>query len=271
MSTTPQSHQLYHDMELARLFATREENQKYLAVADGIDQVAVSLLKTTAWPYKIAELWWGAHSDIYDRFFWLLQASWSSIDWVDTSASMLRLAEEYLVKKQLHKRAALLNMVETDMLSYLQQSAPASVDGALMKYTINCIDDLDALFFWLDRVLKPWWWCCATIWEASSSIKSYSTNARFLYNGEAFPDDETRTLQDGDTYGIKFFAEAWNPAWWYMRWWVLTLWYHSWERIRACAEQYSMSIFLWDRKEFCSPDNTNQLDQCVMVIQKSEG
>ena len=99
-----------------------------------------------------------------------------------------------------------------------------------MKYTIDYMNNLDALFELLSAKLAQGGKLIATIGITSPELKSYSTNARFLYNGEQFPDNETRTLKDGDNFTVKFFKVLGDPGGGYIEGAETLKYFHSTEK-----------------------------------------
>ena len=110
----------------------------------------------------------------------------------------------------------------------------------------------------------------ATIGSTSPELKSYSTNARFLYNGEQFPDDETRTLKDGDNFTVKFFKISGNPSAGYLKGAETLKYFHSAEKIKQLAKSFGFDIFLGDWKDFVSQEDqkSETMNQDVLVLTK---
>jgi hypothetical protein len=94
-----------------------------------------------------------------------------------------------------------------------------------------------------------------------------------LHNGEEFPENETRILQDGDNFTVKFFKESWNPEKWYIPGAQTTKYFHAEENYNKTAAKYWFDIFIWNRKEYIT-DHTQKypdmdLDQNILVMKKN--
>lgn len=260
--------QMYFNDQVSRDFAEHEQNEKNFTVASIMDAAIVhetwSNISST---FKAVELWWWAHPDRYHEFFKQLITQWWSIDRVDISPFMLKLAKEYIDTKEFNQRLDVIHFVEDDIIWYLTKQEDKSIDLAIMKYTIDHIEDLDELFNLLKVKLKVWGRMISIIWMLSPIVKSHSTNARFLVNGEQFPDDETRTLKDGDTFTIKFFAESGNPNWGHISWAETTKYFQSKERIESLALKHWYDYFLWSHKDLF--ETTIMLDQNILVLRNN--
>jgi len=139
-----------------------------------------------------------------------------------------------------------------------------------MKYTIDHIKDLGKLFELLAKKSKKGGKLISTADNLNPELKSYSTNARFLYNGEEFPDDETRTLKDGDSFTIKFFKESGNPESGYLKGAETVKYYHSPEKILKLAKKFKFDTFLGDWKKIADEDGQvgENMDQDVLILTK---
>ena len=104
----------------------------------------------------------------------------------------------------------------------------------------------------------------------SPKLKSISTNARFLYYGKEFPEDETRTLTEGDTYTVKFFKESGNPEAGYLEGAETTKYYHSPYKIENLAAKYNLKVFVGDWKDFLPKERHFEevRDQSIVVLRR---
>ncbi len=258
---------MYFDEKIVKDFAEHEQNEKNFKVAEVIDTVIVQTIWKIDNNFKAAELWWGAHPDRYHQFFEkLLKNNWS-IDWVDISPYMLKLAREYINTDQFKNRLNVIEFIENDIISYLQWIKNESLNLAIMKYTIDHMQDIDLLFSLLSKKLKKWGVLVSSVWVLSPELKSISTNARFLYNWREFPENETRTLKDWDTFTVKFFIISWKPEFWYIEWGETTKFYHSKEKYEETAKKYWFKIFVWDWKQIIKW-NENEINQDILVLKK---
>ena len=192
------------------------------------------------------------------------------MDWVDVSPYMLELAKKYISDEKYQNRKEVITFIKSDILEYLRGLENEKLDLAIMKYTIDHIDNLESLFKLLSAKLKQGGKLVATIGSVSPELKSYSTNARFLYNGEQFPDNETRTLKDGDNFTVKFFKVSGNPAAGYLEGAETLKYFHSAEKIKSLAESFGFDIFLGDWKDFVAPDKHGDetMSQDILVLTK---
>ena len=259
--------QMYFDPTIARDFAEHEQNEKNFKVAEIIDAVIMQTIWSITPDFHAAELGGWAHPDRYHHFFRELARNKWHIDRVDISPYMLELAKEYIDTDEYRDRLAVITFVEDDILSYLEWIHDNSLDLAIMKYTIDYIQDIDVFFRVLQQKLKKWAALVSSIWVLSPQLKSISTNARFLYNWEEFPESETRILQDGQTFTVKFFNVSGKPEFWYIPWGETTKFYHSKDKYEETAKRYWFEIFVWDRKEII-PQHTHDLNQDVLVLKK---
>ncbi len=258
---------MYFDEKIARDFAEHEQNEKNFKVAEIVDTVIMQIIWNIDIGFKAAELWWGAHPDRYHSFFKaLIENNWT-IDWVDISPYMLKLAKEYISTDQFRNRLNVVNFIENDIISYLESMRDESLDLAIMKYTIDHIQDIDILFSLLSTKLKKWGALISTVWVLSPELKSISTNARFLYNWKEFPEDETKTLKDWDTFTVKFFNTSWKLESWYIEWWETTKFYHSKAKYEETAKKYWFEIFVWDWRQVIT-QKENQMNQDILILKK---
>lgn len=258
---------MYFDQDIVAQFAEKEQNEKNFLVAEIMDMVIMKTIGEMCTNFHAAELWWWAHPDRYDHFFDALMAWHGTIDRVDISPFMLHHAKQYISTDKLKNRLEVIHFVEKDIVTYLSECENGSLNLAIMKYTIDHIADLDILFSLLSQKLCAGWAIVSSIWGLSPELKSISTNARFLYNGEEFPLDETRTLRDGDTFMVRFFQESWKPESWYLPGWETTKRYHSKEKYQAMAQKYWFQIYIWDYKDLL-PNTQHLIDQDVLVLRK---
>lgn len=258
---------MYFNKKIVKGFAEREQNPKHFAVADIVDQIIMQVLGEMHANFKACELGGWAHPDRYHRFFWeLLKNGWT-IDRVDISPYMLELAKKYLDTPEYRERLKVIKFVENDIAKYLTGERENSIDLAIMKYAIDHIQNIDQLFNLLQKKLKKWWILVATIWVLSPELRSISPNARFLYKGEAFPEDEIRILKDGDIYTVNFLKVFWKPEYGYLPWAKTTKWYHSEKRYRQIAKREWFDVFVGDWKKLIS-QKKDGIAQYVLVLKK---
>lgn len=86
-------------------------------------------------------------------FFKRLYSHQGTIDWVDVSPYMLELARKYIDTAEYQTRLQCIRFVEDDFLHYIQQIPDASRHLAIMKYTIDHVEDVDRLFQLLAKKL----------------------------------------------------------------------------------------------------------------------
>ena len=263
--------EMYFSPEIAEKFAELEQNEKNFKVAQIVDIVLMQESREIKTPIYSVELGGGAHPDRYQEFFnKLLKEPRGHIDWVDVSPYMLELAKKYISDEKYQNRKEVVAFIKSDILEYLRGLENEKLDLAIMKYTIDHIDNLNALFELLYAKLKQGGKLIATIGSMSPELKSYSTNARFLYNGEQFPDNETRTLKDGDNFTVKFFKVSGNPNAGYLNGAEALKYFHSAEKIKSLAESFGFDIFLGDWKDFVAPDKQGDetMSQDILVLTK---
>ena len=262
---------MYYDAKIAASFAELEQNEKNFRVADIIDRLVLYAVEGVKDPLRAADLGGGAHPDRYHRLFnRLLKDPKGRMDWVDVSPIMLKLAEKYASTDEYLARKEVIRFVESDILEYLEQLPDETLHVAIMKYVINHIRQLDRLFALLARKLKGKGSLVSTMDFSSPEMKSVSTNARFLYNGQEFPENETRTLKDGDTYTVKFFKESGNPDSGYLEGTEITRYYHAPDTMKNLAQKHHFDVFIGDWKAFLPKEKQEgeTLDQDVIVLRK---
>lgn len=264
--------EMYFDQQVAQKFAELEQNEKNFNVAKAIDNTIYQEISKTSKPNFITELGGGAHPDRYDKLFnILLQEPKGRIDWVDISQYMIDLAKQYIDNDNYQERKEVINFITSDILNYLSNLKDSSLDFALMKYTFDHIQDIEKLFQLLQSKLKKGGKLISTMTALNPQLKSISTNARFLYNGEEFPVDEKRILKDGDSFTIKFFKVSNDPSQGYLEGAQTTKYFYSSEKIQELAKKYNFDIFLGDWKDFVKPENQDNLeiDQPILVLSKN--
>lgn len=261
---------MYTNPELVRKFAELQQNEKNFRVSEILDTLVVHEMEAYQGPLKVAELGGGAHIDRYHRFFnLLLSRPGSTVDWVDNSSHMLDLAREYLHENLYTERQKVIRLVESDMIAYLTALPDNSLDVAVMKYSIGHIADLNTLFSVLSKKLKAEGKLIAIIGDTKPELKSISTNARFFYNGETFPEDETRLLKDGDSYDIHFFKVSGDPSAGYLEGARTTKYYHSQAKIRDLGGRNGFNVFVGDWRDYPEEiDLEETMDQEVVVLRK---
>lgn len=261
---------MYFSPKIVEKFAELEQNEKNLKVAQIVDTILLQESIGLKTPIYSAELGGGAHPDRYDAFFSKLINEGGHMDWVDVAPLMLELAKKYISNEKYQNRKQVLTFVKSEMLEYLRGIENEKLDLAIMKYTIDHVDHLEVLFELLSVKLTRGGKLIATIGSTSPELKSYSTNARFLYNGEQFPDNETRTLTDGDNFTVKFFKVSGDPTAGYLEGAETLKYYHSAEKIKRFAESFGFDIFLGDWKDFVPQENQKgeTINQDVLVLTK---
>ena len=267
---TSKSLGMYFDPEVSRNFAEREQNEKNFKVAEVVDDVIMSEFNEADHPIKSAELGGGAHPDRYHKLFKkLLEEPKGHIDWVDISPRMLELAKEYIDTDEYRKREEVISFIEKDIIGYLESLEDRNLDAAIMKYTLEDMRDLDKLFRLLSEKLEIGGRLVSTLATGSNQLKSISTNARFLYNGEEFPENETRILNDGDYFTVKFFKESNNPDAGYLAGAETIKYYHSLEKIKKLAQEYGFEVFAGDWKELLGrKGEEKEMDQNILVLRR---
>lgn len=263
--------EMYFSQEIAEKFAELEQNEKNFKVSEIVDRVLMQETKGFRGLIQAAELGGGAHPDRYHEFFGkLLKEPRGHIDWVDISPYMLELAKKYISGEEYRERRQVITFIESDILEYLRGLNNEKLNVVIMKYTIDHIADINALFESLSMKLKRGGKLIATIGTLNPELRSFSTNARFLYNGKEFPDNETRTLKDSDSFTAKFFKVSGDPKSGYLEGAQTIKYFHSAEKIRKLAEFYWFDIFLGDWKNFVTKASQGDelLDQIMLVLTK---
>lgn len=263
--------EMYFSPDVSARFAELEQNEKNYRVSAILDDIIVKEMKNLKEPIFAAELGGGAHPDRYHNFFnKMLKEPGGRIDWVDISPYMLDLAKKYLEDKKYTERRGVIKFIENDILAYLEGLKDETLDLSIMKYTIDHIKNIEELFKLLSKKLKKGGKLISTADNLNPELKSYSTNARFLYNGEEFPDDETRTLKDGDSFTIKFFKESGRPESGYLKGAETVKYYHSPEKIAKLAKKFNFDSFLGDWEKKADEDGKvgENMDQDILILTK---
>lgn len=272
MSKESKGLKMYFDFNVTKAFAKREQTEKHFAIARIIDNILINESKNLTPPFYIAELGGGAHPDRYHNFFKiLLKEPKSHIDWVDISPYMLKLAREYLKPKEYQQREQIINFIEKDILKYLSEISNEKIDFAILKYTLDHLEDINKLFELLSLKLKKNGMIIATITNLGPELKSVSVNARYFYKGKEFPENETKTLKDGDNFTIKFFKEAGDSKKGFMKEAETIKYYHSEKKMRELAEKYGFKVFIGNWKDYLSKNKHagETLDQDLLILKKS--
>lgn len=264
--------EMYFSRKIAEKFVELEQNEKNFKVSEIVDQVLIHETREFSGPIQAAELGGGAHPDRYHEFFGeLLENPRGHIDWVDISPHMLELAEKYISIKKYQNRRKVITFIESDILEYLRGLENEKLDVAIMKYTIDHMGNINVLFKLLSMKLKYGGKLIATVGILNPELKSFSTNARFLYNGKEFPENETRTLKDGDSFIVKFFKVSGDPSSGCLEGAQTIKYFHSAKKIRRAAKFYGFNIFLGDWKDFIKKDSQSgeTLDQKILVLTRT--
>lgn len=129
---------------------------------------------------------------------------------------------------------------------------------------------MDELFGLLANKLKVGGKFVSTIGDISPELRGLHTNARYLYNGEEFPDDETIIMKDGDNYTIKFFKVSGDPSSGYLEGAETIKYYHSADKINKLAKKHGFDIFLGNWKDLVAENKQGgeKMDQNVLVLTK---
>ncbi len=264
---------MFFSPEVAREFAEHEQNEKNFKAAEAVDRVVANQLKDVADPLYVAELGGGAHPDRYHKLFRrLVNNPKNHIDWVDASPHMLKLAKEYISTEKYKERKNIISFKNKEITEYLSGLKDKELDIVMMKYVIEYIEDLDELFTLLAAKLKRGGKLVATV-NTNPELKSFSTNARYLYRGEEFPSGETKKLKEGDKFAIKFFKESGNPNSGYIEGAETVKYFHSEEKIEQVARSYGFEVLLGDWKEMVSEEEKEGLldiDEELLVLTKRE-
>ncbi len=98
-----------------------------------------------------------------------------------------------------------------------------------------------------------------------------SFNARFLYNGLPFPDNEIRVLKDEDSFTVKFFKVSGDPASGYLDGAETVKYFHSSDKFKKLTNDFGFDIFLGDWKEFVGIEHQEceKMDQDILVLTKN--
>ncbi len=259
---------MYFNHSVAEKFAELEQNEKNFRVAEIVDDVIMSEIKDMKNPIFSAELGGGAHPDRYDKLFeQLLSEPRGHMDWVDVAPYMLELAKKYIDNEKYKERLNVIKFVENGILEYLEKLPAEKLDLAIMKYTVDHIADLDRLFALMSQKLKTGGKLVASLGVLDPQLKSISTNARFLYNGQEFPEDTVKMLKDGDSFTVKFFNVSGDPKAGYLKGAETVKYYHSEEKLRELAKKYNLDISVGDWKEML--EKRGGIDQLILVLRKT--
>ncbi len=255
---------MYHEEHIANRFAEREKNEKYATVAAICDAVMAAGLKQKEGALRVADLGAGAHPiHMHETFSLLLERTGSHYLWVDEAAPMLAFAKKELATVA-DSRAAVITFVQQEMVSFLREQDPQSLDMILMKYTFESEEDMPALLSAIAHSLKPGGSAIITRAMLEPVLRSVSTNARFLYKGKEFPIGETRVLEDGESFGIKFFTESHNPQAPYIDGAEVTGYFRSLETIKKEALEVGLHVQAGNWKELIAPE-----DQCGITMDQA--
>ena len=260
---------MYFSPTISRQFAALEQNEKNYQVAEIIDNLCIQETSKLPDSLTIAELGGGAHPDRYHELFSrILKTPHGHIDWVDVSPLMLNLAKKYLQTSKYQERFKVITFIEAEILDYLKKQTDEKFDLVIMKYTLDHIKNINILFNLLAKKLKKGGKMIATMTNLNPQLKSISTNARFLFNGQEFPDHETRTLKDGDSFTVKFFKESGNPQAGYLEGAETRKYFHSKEKIKYLAKTLGFNIFLGDYKKILKQNQQKNLDLDILLLSK---
>lgn len=261
---------MYFDKDICKRFAQSEQNDKNYEVAEIIDNVIMSIIWNLKWKLSLAELWWWAHPDRYHKMFEYLINNWWNIDWIDISPFMIELANQYLDKTWLENRKSVINYIIQDIIEYLKWKDNESIDIAIMKYTLDHIQNIDLLFKLLSKKLKKWWHFVATITLSSNKLKSSSANVAYFFDWEQPEPWKEIYLQDWDSFEIKWYKETFNPDSWFQPGAQTIKYYYSDEYMNKLAKKYWFEIFFWDWKEYLPYIDENDIiiKQKILVLKR---
>lgn len=261
---------MYFSKDIAEKFAELEQNERNFQAAEIVDRILIQKTVDFENSIYVAELGGGAHPDRYHKFFEkIMQEPKGHIDWVDISPVMLELAKKYINNEEYQERKEVVDFVESEICEYLSGLKDGQLDLAIMKYTFNHIQDIEVLFQSLSIKIKEGGKFISTIANLNAELKSYSTNASYLYNGQQFSDDEKIKLKDGDSYVIKFFKIAGDKNSGYLENAETVLYYHSAEKIKKLAETFGFEVFIGDWKDLVETGKQDEgVNQDVFVLTK---
>jgi len=258
---------MYFNRSVAEKFAELEQNEKNFKVAEIVDAIIMSEIKDMKNPLFVVELGGGAHPDRYDKLFaQLISEPCGHMDWVDVSPVMIDLAKKYIDNEKYKERLKVIKFVEDGILEYLEKLPVEKLDLVIMKYAVDFIEDLDRFFELISKKLKVGGKLVASLGVLDPQLKSISTNTRFLYNGEEFPEDEVKTLKDGDSFTVKFFKVSGDPSHGYLEGAETIKYYHSEEEMTELAKKYKLDISVGDWKEML--EVKEGISQLILVLRK---
>ncbi len=264
---------MYFSPTVTKEYVKQEQNKESFNVAEIIDRVVINETKHMSGSLYIAELGGGAHPDRYHNLFErLLEKPGGHLDWVDSSLHMIKLAEKNISTEEYKARKDVLSFKNREITEYLSVLEDEDLDIAIMKDVIDHIEDLNELFTALATKLKKGGKLIATV-DTRSNLESFSSNARYLYKGEEFPDNETRKLEDGDKITAKFFKEFGNPHSGYIEGAEIVKYFHSVEKIKDLAASHEFDIFIGDWKEIISEKEEKEIftfEQEILVLTKNK-
>ena len=261
---------MYFSKDIVEKFAELEQNERNFQAAEIVDRILIQKTVDFENSIYVAELGGGAHPDRYHKFFEkIMQEPKGHIDWVDISPVMLELAKKYINNEEYQERKEVVDFVESEICEYLSGLKDGQLDLAIMKYTFNHIQDIEVLFQSLSIKIKEGGKFISTIANLNAELKSYSTNASYLYNGQQFSDDEKIKLKVGDSYVIKFFKIAGDKNSGYLENAETVLYYHSAEKIKKLAETFGFEVFIGDWKDLVETGKQDEgVNQDVFVLTK---
>ena len=149
--------------------------------------------------------------------------------------------------------AASISYIVKDIVSCLDEQENNSLDIIMMRYNLDYLSDLDVFFELIFQKLAPWGVFVSDMTMTSAELKSHSTNAKYFFEDNPVPLWETVTLQDWDTYTIKFFKESWNPKWGLLPWISTQKYYFSLDTIEQFISKHFDTLFVWDWREYTTP------------------
>jgi len=257
---------MYFNEKISSEFAEQEQNDKNRAVADIFDRIVLEKFSNFNDPLHVAELGGGAHPDRYHRIFERLLKNKGLIDWVDISPVMLNLAKKYLNKKEYIQRKEVISFIKKDLIEYLNELKNDSLDFVLMKYTFDHLKDIEILIKLLSKKLKKNGFLIANLTTVSPMLKSFSTNAKYLYKNQEFPENETRTLNEGEEFIVKHLKVSGDPSRGCIEGAQVTKYYHSPKKIKDICKKYNLNIFIGDWKKLLNLKEG--MNQDVVLITK---
>jgi hypothetical protein len=247
--------ELFSTRESADRFTKHQHNPRNVAVTKVIEEIILSSIDVEKW-MTLVNLGWRWDTHRYDKLLTKIHELAWSIHWVNIAPIILEVWKEYAENMPY---SSSIEYINENILSYLRCQQDASINIIMMRYTLDYLSDLDAFFALVAKKLAPWGIFVSDMTMANAELKSHSTNAKYFFEWKAVPSWETITLQDWDSYTIKFFKESWNPQAWLLPGITTQKYYFSLETIQQAIATHFSEMFIWDwREHVASIRNENQ-------------